>query len=323
MPCPPNRSRRPSTWLATSLATASMVLFPVLATPVRAQADRPPISEAVRELIAEKGADGAQRELVTLLAAGRDAYEMDGPGLVALGREYLEAEAFDSALFTLNLAVAMTPSAEVQVALADVHVARGQPEMAALFYRQALAEDPSHARARERLAAMGQAVPDAGAADARERRAASRSEDGLTDGQRAERQLANREGRGESRDDIERFKGRYADPNRAQRHHVFWVAETCRGSGYLMAGAEWGDVAPWVMRGESENRFVQWRPNPGQDPLTFEFRLGSDGVPTHVAIEGLGAMDTSSLERLGDLREGWQPEGDRCRLDRPGGGPLR
>jgi len=202
------------------------------------------------------------------------------------------------------------PSPDANVVLADAYVAQGTPGMATMYYQQALAQDPENERARDGLLALGEEIP-----ETREEREARREAERRA--QEAEAASVDRD-RGTRRDDLERFKGRYADPHREVEHWVFWFAETCAGSGYLMSGAAWGDVAPWVLRSESETVFHQVAANPGQEPMRFEFELGADGTPTGARMTGLYDEPTR-LERLGPLGAGWQPEGENCRIDAPGG----
>ncbi len=130
----------------------------------------------------------------------------------------------------------------------------------------------------------------------------------LTDGERAERALAERDF-GPKRDDLSRFKGRYADPNRANQHHVWSVSETCAGSGYLVLAAVWGDVAPWRLASESDLVFVEPYPQPNYEPFRLAFQVAPDSSITGALMSG---PFEATLERLGDLPEDWEPEGDNC-----------
>jgi len=130
----------------------------------------------------------------------------------------------------------------------------------------------------------------------------------LTDGELAERALAERDF-GPKRDDLIRFKGRYADPNRANEHHVWSVGETCVGSGHLALAAMWGDVAPWRLASESDLLFIEPYPNPSYEPIRLAFQAAADGSITGALMSG--AFE-GTLERLGDLPEGWEPEGEIC-----------
>ncbi|MFW6089145.1 MAG: hypothetical protein ACODAB_05295 [Gemmatimonadota bacterium] len=116
---------------------------------------------------------------------------------------------------------------------------------------------------------------------------------------------------GPARDDLDRFKGRYRDPadHEARPHRVFWIAETCLGSGYLMAGAEWGDVAPWIFRSESDTVFEQSNAGSHGTALRLTFRAPADGQATGLSIS---APFDADLERIGDLAEGQEREGEDC-----------
>lgn len=133
----------------------------------------------------------------------------------------------------------------------------------------------------------------------------------LTDGERAERALAERDF-GPKRDDLNRFNGRYADPNRANEHHAWSVGETCVGSGYLALAAMWGDVAPWRLASESDLVFTEPYPQPNYEPFRLAFQAAPDGSITAALMSG---PFEGTLERLVDLPEGWEPEGDSY-LDR-------
>ena len=306
--CPSGTVRAP-TLGALVLAWA---LFPV-AGPACAQqpSGKPPLSTEVRRLLEEKGVDGTRQELPMLVMTARDTHEFDVDGMVALGREYLEAGDAEAAVAVLNLALLMDmQSAEANVALAEAYLAQGTPSLATMYYQQALANDPQNEPARQGLLALGEELP-----ETREEREARRE----AERRRQEAEVASIDwDRGERRDDVESFTGRYADPNREVEHWVFFVAETCAGSGYLMTSGEWGDVAPWVLRSETETGFGQVAAYPGQEPMHFEFELGPDGVPTAVVMTGLYDEPTR-LERLGPLGDGWQPAGEDCRIDAPGG----
>ncbi len=291
--------------LITCLVTAFMTL-PACGQ----QSGKPLLSAEARRLVEEEGVAATRQQLGMLAMTGRDSYEVDLDGMISLGREYTEAGKGDAAVTVLQVAILLDmTSAEAQVALADAYVAQGTPAMATMYYRQALQNDPQNADAREGLVALGEEIPPTPGEEAA-RREAERREMEAAD-------AAIDRDRGARRDDLERFKGRYADPDRAIEHHVFWIAETCAGSGYLVAGAEWGDVAPWILRSESETHFHQVFANPGQSPLEFEFELAADGTPRAVVMTGLSDAPTR-LERLGPLREGWQLQGEGCRVDRPG-----
>lgn len=141
--------------------------------------------------------------------------------------------------------------------------------------------------------------------------AGNRADRPTSDGERAERTRAERD-YGPKRDDLDRFKGRYADPNRANEHHVWSVGEVCVGSGHLALAAMWGDVAPWRLASESGLVFTEPYPQPNYEPYRLVFRAAQDGSITGVLLSG---PFEGALERLGDLPEGWEPEGEDC-LDR-------
>lgn len=157
-------------------------------------------------------------------------------------------------------------------------------------------------------AAARDEVADAGEA-ADEREAASERE--AADESSAEADPFARLHEGPRRADLERFKGRYRAPadHEARPSRVYWVGETCLGSGYLMASAEWGDVAPWIFRTESDLAFVQSNPGPYGGPVRLEFQAPADGQATGLVISGPLEAD---LERIGDLFENSEREGEDC-----------
>lgn len=59
---------------------------------------------------------------------------------------------------------------------------------------------------------------------------------------------------GETRNDLERFSGLYGDPAENNKTRRLWVRVSC--DGYLVAGALWGDVAPWWLKSKSDKVFT-------------------------------------------------------------------
>lgn len=112
---------------------------------------------------------------------------------------------------------------------------------------------------------------------------------------------------GEPRDDVARFKGRYSLVSQANR--PISVYETCKGSGHLAAAPEWADVGSWYLQSESDLSFFQASAPGDVAPARLEFEADASG--RIVALTMSGAME-GRFERIGDLMEGWEPEGDAC-----------
>ncbi len=108
-----------------------------------------------------------------------------------------------------------------------------------------------------------------------------------------------------ARDDLMRFTGLYADPNEENELRKLWVMVSC--DGYLVAGALWGDVAPWWMTSESENVFT-YEDSFIQLRLEFETDENGKTVRMHHDLQGM----KSPLVWSGPLPEDWDP----C-LERP------
>lgn len=116
-------------------------------------------------------------------------------------------------------------------------------------------------------------------------------------------------GLGEPRDDLERFHGVYASPERPGRR---WFVSAARRPplsdapeippGYLMVGALFGDVAPWPLRARSETTFEQaWVPEPQGEGLALEFETDAEGEAVALRFTQGSMKDAGRLERVGAL----------------------
>lgn len=110
---------------------------------------------------------------------------------------------------------------------------------------------------------------------------------------------------GPARGDLARFHGRYADPQRERESRVFWVAEDCDGR--LIAGAMWGDAAPWRMRSIGETTFEQ-RQSPRErefyEPVRLEFAVDEAGEVTGATMRDWEGVE-QRLDRIDDLPAEW------------------
>lgn len=274
------------------------------------EAEGPLFSEKTREVIDEQGPDAAMGELSMLMATARDDYVMDVGGLVALGAEYQAEGQPDAAVTATRIATFVDPeSVDAVVALGDLYAGQDNPTMAAVYYQQALGMDATHPGARDGMEATGGALPEVPEMP---------EHDAEDDGEMSpeERRFAAMH-EGPARDDLERFKGVYE----SEEGRGYWVMETCADSGYLMAGANYGDVAPWVLRSESDLEFVQSNTRTGGEAVRLTFEAGSDGEATGLMIriplppapgQEEGRESVLDLERV-ETEAPWdEPEGQDC-----------
>lgn len=293
------------------------------------EAEGPLFSEKTREVIDEQGPDAAMGELSMLMATARDDYVIDVGGLVALGAEYQAEGQPDAAVTATRIATFVDPeSVDAVVALGDLYAEQDNPTMAAVYYQQALGMDAAHPGARDGMEATGGALPEIPETPERqpaaepgpegEGEADARGHDAEDDGEMSpeERRFAAMH-EGPARDDLERFKGVYE----SEEGRGYWVMETCADSGYLMAGANYGDVAPWVLRSESDLEFVQSNTRTGGEAVRLTFEAGSDGQATGLMIriplppapgQEEGQESVLDLERV-ETEAPWdEPEGQDC-----------
>ena len=288
----------------------------------------PLFSEKAREVIDARGPGAAIGELSMLLGTARDDYVMDVDGLIALGEAYQADGRPDAAVTATQIATFVDPeSVDAVVALGDLYATQDNPTMAAVYYRQALGKDPSHSGAREGMEATGGALPempemperaatDAPGTEAEAEADAASDADGGDEMSPEERRFEAMH-EGPTRDDLDRFKGVYE----SERGRSYWVMETCADSGYLMAGANYGDVAPWVLRSESDLEFVQSNARTGGEAVRLSFEADADGTPTGLTIviplppapgQEHGRESVLDLERIDDEAPWDEPEGDDC-----------
>lgn len=298
----------------SALVPSLVIGLLLLPLPLACQdADRPLFSDRAREIIEAEGAEDAIGELAVLLGTGSDTYVIDVDGMIELGRAYVADDHTQAGITVLTVATYADPSsADAIVALADAYAQREDAITASVYYEQALALDPTHSGARAGMEATGGALPTVPELPEDE----APSDGQADDAQKAVHAAADADPlakihEGPRRDDLGRFKGRYRAPadHAARPRRVYWIAETCLGSGYLMMGAEWGDVAPRVFRSESDLEFEQSNAGSYGGPLRLAFQ-GAEGG-TAAGVELRGPID-ADLERIGDLFEGSEREGEEC-----------
>lgn len=278
----------------------TVLALTLIAVPACAQSGKPALSSEVKRLIDQKGSEAAMGDVMSLVVRLGE-FETDEAGMIALAGDYTDAGDPDAALVVLQLQqiAGHGASPELHVARGDAYIAKGVVAQAQAEYLSALRLDPDHDGAATRLLDAGGTLP---AGEAVRSASASR-----TGGEPTREDMQRWQNQGDPREDVARFKGRYASVERSTR--VVSVYETCRGSGHLAAAPEWADVASWILRSESELVFLEAHPSPGLEPLRFEF----DDAPTASAVSITGAVE-GRFERIGDLMDGWEPEGDSCYL---------
>ncbi len=183
------------------------------------------LAAKMRALIAETDdAAAANIALMTFYSDGLSDYQIDEAGVIALGREYLQAgdDALAEVVFSFlqmeAYQVTGGVTADLWAAQGDVSLARGNVSGAKDMYEVALNTDPNHAYSKQRLAALeGGQTPKPSPA------APSRAEN---------RDAPNRLSIGR-RGDLARFRFRYTEAGGSNR--TLMVSETCYNSGVLRA----------------------------------------------------------------------------------------
>ena len=260
---------------------------------------KPGLADKMRVVIEEAGDPIAVNKALRAFDSEElSDYEMDEAGILALGREYLEAgddtraEIVFSFLQTAAYQVTGTVSADVWTAHGDVSRSRGNNSRAKEMYELALSTDPDLASAKEGLASLGGvAAPESSAAPRREEPAAALNR--LSEGRRS---------------DLARFRFKYADTEDPGRQ--IWLSETCYNSGVLRGVPQWGDQTPWVFESLAENLFEQSNAAEGEEPVRLEFELhhGHGGILGLLVSGGAEGR----FEEAGYLPEGWEPEIGTC-----------
>lgn len=219
--------------------------------------DKPLLSTAIQQAIDTDGLEAAKEKFTSMNESDREQYEVDIQGISELTNSYLENG---------NMEALMAISEISGIFMQDV-VAQSMEQYGADFEAM---EEMSEQREAER-----------------EQERMQREQE-----REVEQQQRILEGHGQPRDDLDRFKGVYGDPDEPESTRKLWVNVSC--DRYLVVGAMWGDAAPWWMRSESENVFTL------EDSFTNIRMEFQDNQMTH----NLEFME-SPLERAGPLPEEW------------------
>ena len=108
-----------------------------------------------------------------------------------------------------------------------------------------------------------------------------------------------------SSEDLQRFTGLYGDPEEKNENRRLWVMVSC--DGHLVAGALWGDVAPWWLKEEAGNIFTY---EDSFFKLRLEFETDNEGNVVGMNHDLTGMK--KPLNYLAPIPEDWDP----C-LERP------
>lgn len=223
--------------------------------------DKPNLSDSIREVIDNQGAEAAKEYFSSMDPSERQQYNVDMEGISELTNTYLE-----------------DGNMEALMAISEISAPFMQDMVA-----QSMEQYAPEMEAMERMADQREAE--------REQEALQNEEERVR-----ERQQSVVERQGQPREDLERFKGVFGDPENTESTRKLWVNVSC--DGYLVSGAMWGDAAPWWMRSESDNVFTF--ENQYSD-IRMEFGAGSEGLEM---IHNLDFME-SPLQRVGPLPEDW------------------
>jgi hypothetical protein len=233
--------------LAWALALGSL--------PLAAQ-DKPLLSEELRAAYQQGGAERVQQRYQEIVVGGRDAYQLDAEGVVALAAQYAQAGDAEAAqVFSLL---------GYELAMAKFEGSGMAAQLNAML---------DSARREDEARAAKEVAPDPGPA----------------------------------RDDLARFFGLYRDPDPGgAANRELFVTETC--DGHLVFSGMWGNVAPFVMRSESDTRFVQISVDREYQPQAYQldFEIGPDGRMAAMSHNLTAGFSFERWPRSGDLPDGWE-----------------
>jgi hypothetical protein len=223
--------------------------------------DKPLLSEAIQNTIDSQGVEAAKEYFSSMDSSERQQYNVDMEGISELTNAYLE-----------------DGNMEALMAISEITGVFMQDAVA-----QSMEQYGAEIDAMEEMAAQREAEREWERMQREEERA-------------RERQQSVVERQGEPREDLERFKGVYGDPDDPESTRQLWVNVSC--DGYLVSGAMWGDAAPWWMRSESDNVFTM---KDSFNNIRMEFGSGTGGFQMNHNLEFM----ESPLQRLGPLPEDW------------------
>ncbi len=169
--------------------------------------DKLNLSEAIHEVIESQGLEAAKQQFASMDPSERKQYNVDMEGISELTNAYLEEGNMEAIVVVSEISA---PFMQDMVAQSMEQYAPEMEEMA----EQREVEREQEARQREEERAR-------------------------------ERQQSVIERQGQPRDDLDRFKGVYGDPDDSESTRRLWVNVSC--DGYLVSGAMWCDAAPWWM----------------------------------------------------------------------------
>ena len=239
---------------------ALMALYAVCAGPVLAQ--EPAIAAEIGQIIDTDGVDAANARFAELMQSPALDYNMESQGLMTLMTGYIQSG-----------------NEEAASAVGEMYAQLMQQMLsgAASAYPPGMAE----AMAEAQKAEEAQQAADAAAAEAEQ--------------QMQQQQVA--QSRGKSRDDLDRFKGLYSDPDSDDTGRAIFVTVSC--DGYLVTGAMWGDVSPWWMRSAADKVFTY-----ADSFNNFSMEFVGDGGPGTLMNHDIKGL-ASPLENKGPLPDDW------------------
>ncbi len=263
--------------------------------PAGTTSQKPVLSEKVRQVLAETDDNAlAYNELMLLYPTLKD-YAVDEATILGVVRETLaagddhRAEIVVTFLQLASQEVNGKVGADVFATYGDINLAKGDEEGALEKYELALQADPDHAYSREKVGALG-GQPEAGPV-------AAVPESGEAAYPEIER-----------RDDLARFRFRYADVEDGSR--ILGISETCYDSGVLRAVPLWDAGAmPWVFMSVAEGSFVQVNPPAGAAPVRLDFEFDRSDAAWAVAVSG---PFEGRFEEAGYNPEGFEPSRGEC-----------
>jgi len=227
-----------------------------------AKAQAPVIAPEIEQVINAEGIDAANARFAELMQTGSLDYTLESQALMALMSSYMQSGN--------NEAASAVGEMYAQLMQQMLTGASGN-------YPPGMAEAMRDAQKAEEA----QKAADQAAAGAQQ--------------QMQQKQVA--QSRGKSRDDLDRFKGLYSDPDSDDTARSIFVTVSC--DGYLVTGAMWGDVSPWWMRSAGDREFTY---SDSWTNFSMEF-IGDGGPGTRMKhdIEGI----VSPLENKGPLPDDW------------------
>jgi hypothetical protein len=227
-----------------------------------AGAQEPVIAPEIGQIISDQGVDAANARFTELLQSPSLDYTLESQGLMTLMTGYMQSG-----------------NQEAASAVGEMYAQLMQQMMsgATSAYPPGMAEAMQEAKqADEAQAALN--------------KAAEEEEQQMQQKQQSQ-------SRGESRDDLDRFKGLYSDPDSDDTGRAIFVTVSC--DGYLVTGAMWGDVSPWWMRSAADKVFTY-----ADSFSNFSMEFVGDGGPGTLMNHDIKGL-ASPLENKAPLPDDW------------------